>query len=136
VNLVTPRRIVISVIVAGCIVALGWALNQNRTTSKVTYQDAAIAAVFPAPGDLVLRQTRIGAEINPAWAGVLQVDSTEIPEAELERVPGLNQLFYYPGPGKVTGALAPGRHCATAVVWQITQSRDQSHPFTWCFNVH
>jgi hypothetical protein len=79
---------------------------------------------------------RIGVTINSAWTGVLEVDGVEIPEDQVERVVGLNQIFYTPGPGKITGALAPGQHCATAMVWQITETRAQSHPYTWCFNVH
>jgi hypothetical protein len=135
-SIVTPRRAVISVVLAACVVMFAWAFSQSRTTPRVTYRDAAIVAVYPDVGDLDLRQTRIGVQINPAWTGVLQVDGHEIPDDQVERVVGLNQIFYTPGPGKETGALAPGQHCATAVVWRITETRDQSHPYTWCFNVH
>jgi len=135
-RVVTPRRLLISIALAACVVMFGWAFSQARTTPRVIYRDSAIVAVYPDVGDLDLRQMRIGVQINPAWTGVLQVDGTEIPEDQVERVPGLNQIFYTPGPGKITGALAPGQHCATAVVWQITASRDQSHPYSWCFNVH
>ena len=133
---VTLRRVLISVILAVCLVGMVWALNQSRTTPRVVYRDSAIIQVIPAEGDLDLRQARIGVELAPAWTGVLLVDGTEIPEDQLQRVVGLNQIFYYPGPGKETGALAPGRHCATAFVWQITQSRRAGHPYSWCFNVH
>ncbi len=134
--IITARRLAISVILALCVVGMGWALSQTRTTASVVYRDSAIVQVFPAEGDLDLRQARIGVEINQAWTGVLEVDGFELPENQVERVVGLNQIFYYPGPGKVTGALAPGRHCATAFVWQVIRTRSSGHPYSWCFNVH
>lgn len=135
-GIVNPRRLVISVVLAGAVVMMVWAFSQSRTTPRVAYRDSAIVAVYPEVGDLDLRQMRIGVQINPAWTGVLEVDGTEIPEDQVERVVGLNQIYYTPGPGKITGALAPGKHCATAVVWQLTDTRAQSHPYNWCFNVH
>ena len=135
-KLFTPRRILISLILTLSIVGMGWALGQTRTTPRFVYRDSAIRLIVPSEGDLDLRQARIGVEMDPAWTGVLLVDGTEIPEDQVERVVGLNQIFYNPGPGKETGALAPGRHCATALVWRISQTRDQGHPFSWCFNVH
>jgi hypothetical protein len=136
VKLLTPRRLVISLILALSLTGMGWALNQTRTTPRFVYKDSAIHLIVPSEGDLDLRQARIGVEIDAAWTGVLQIDGVEIPEDQVQRVVGLNQIYYTPGPGKETGALAPGRHCATAFVWRINQTRDQGHPFSWCFNVH
>ena len=57
--IVTPRRIVISVALAACVVMIGWAFSQSRTTPRVTYRDAAIVAVYPDVGDLDPQPARI-----------------------------------------------------------------------------
>jgi hypothetical protein len=129
--------VVISIVVALCFVGIGWALSQTRDTTKPpVYKDPAVQQLFPNPGDLVLRQSRIGATLAPSYTGSLVVDGIPIPDDQSQRVAGLNQIFFTPGPGTVTGALSPGRHCAAVNLWLITQSPRQGRSLGWCFGVH
>ena len=136
-GLVTRRRVVISVLLAGCLVALIWALSQTRVAPvSPTFSDSAIRQVFPQPGDHVLRQERVGVTLASAYTGVLQVNGVEIPEDETERVAGLNQIFYTPGPDKAVESLEADRNCVAVVLWRFDQTRDQSRRFAWCFYAH
>jgi len=133
-GLVTPRRALISVVLAGCLVALVWALSLTRPGPvQPVYSDPAVHQLFPEPGDHVLRQERVGVTLTSPYTGVLQVNGVEIPEDETERVAGLNQIFYTPGQGKAVETLGPDRNCVAVVIWRYDQSRDQSRRFAWCF---
>ena len=133
------RRGVISVVVLGAVVLLGYGFSRTRPDKPrpVPVQGGAVERLIPESGDLDLRQARIGVDLAATYEGALQVDGTEIPDDELQRVPGLNQIFFTPGPGTATGALAPGRHSATVIYWPVGQTRDAAgQRLTWSFNVH
>lgn len=135
--MITLRRVVLSVLLAGSFVGLAYGLSSTRDTTKPpVYKDAAVEGTFPKEGDLDLRQSRIGIDLASGYTTALQIDRREIPDDQVEKVIGLDQYFYTPGPGTETGALAPGRHCATAVIWSVGQTREQGHDFVWCFQVH
>ena len=133
----TARRVVISVLLAGSLAALVWAFSQTRSAPvSPVYSDPAVRQLFPQPDDHILRQERVGVTLASAYTGVLQVNGVEIPEDETERVAGLNQLFYTPGPEKAVPSLGPDRNCVAVVLWRYDQSRDQSRRFAWCFYAH
>jgi hypothetical protein len=136
-GVVTLRRVVISVILAGCLVALVWAVSQTRNPpARPVYSDPAVRQLFPEPGDHVVRQERVGVTLASAYTGVLQVNGVEVPEDETERVAGLNQIFFTPGPDKAVESLGPDRNCIAVVLWRYDQTRDQSRRFAWCFYAH
>ena len=135
----TLRRAVITIVVVGALVLLGvgFSLTRSDKPRPVPVQGGAVERLIPESGDLDLRQARIGVDLAPTYEGALQVDGVEIPDDELQRVPGLNQIFFTPGPGTTTGALAPGRHNATVVYWPVGQTREAAgQRLTWSFNVH
>ena len=147
-GLFTPRRLVISVLLAVAGVALPYAFISSPEPAPPRMLDAAVRRVFPEPGRLEIRQVRVGAELVPGYTGVLQIDGREIPEDQLER-PGelgtenapaglaaLGVVAFTPGPGKEIEALSPARHCATVVFWQEGTDRDAARRYQWCFNVH
>jgi len=136
-GVLTLRRAVISVVLAATAVALVWALSQTRSAPvQPVYGDTAVRQLVPLPGDRVLRQQRVGVTLDAAYTGVLQINGVEIPEDQLERVAGLNQIFFTPGQGKEVESLGPDRNCAAVVLWRYDQSRDQSRRYAWCFYAH
>jgi hypothetical protein len=136
-GVVTLRRVVISIVLASCAVGLVWGLSQTRSgPGPVTFADPAVRQLFPLPDDHVLRQDRVGVTLAGPFTGVLQVNGVEIPEDQTERVAGLNQIFYTPGPGKQVETLLPDRNCVAVVIWRFDESRDQSRRFAWCFFAH
>jgi hypothetical protein len=140
---ITPRRVVISIVLAGCLVLLVWGLDQTRSaTAPVIYTDPAVVALEPMPGVLALRQERIGVTLTSAFTlaqattSGIAINGTGIPQDQIEVVPGLNQYFFTPGPGKDVSALPPGRNCVTIVIKRVTDPTDTGHRFGWCFNSH
>lgn len=135
-NRVVLRRVVLSLLLAAAAGGLWISFAQTRTHEGPRYVDTAIEAVYPGAGDLELRQTRIGIDLQAGYTAVLFVDGREIPEDQVERIASLGQVFYTPGAGKETGALSPGRHCGTALLWRDVQTRETGRRYSWCFNVH
>jgi hypothetical protein len=140
---ITPRRIIISIVLAGCVVLLVWGLSQTRSaTAPVLYNDPAIVSLEPMPGVLALRQERIGVTLKTPFTlaqsttSGMSINGAGIPQDQIEVVPGLNQYFYTPGPGKEVSALPPGRNCVTIVIKRVTDPTDTGHRFGWCFNSH
>jgi hypothetical protein len=133
----TLRRIVISVLLAFALALFGYGFSSGRDAEKVIYTDAAIEHTEPAPGDLSLRQSRIGVDLQSGYSAELSIDGTPIPLDQVEVVRGLDQYWYTPGPGTATGALAPGRHCARATITAtVGPDAGQTHPYNWCFSLH
>jgi hypothetical protein len=141
--LVTPRRIIISVVVAGALALLVWGLSGTRPTSTpITYTNPAVQSVQPEPGVLALRQEAIGVTLKPNYTLAQQntdgmsVNGTGIPQDEIQVMPSLNQYLYTPTSGKVVSALPPGRNCASVLIRLASDPSDPGTPFGWCFNSH
>ena len=141
--LVTPRRILTSVVVAGALALLVWGLSGTRpTTTPITYTDPAVSSVQPEPGVLALRQEAIGVTLKPNYTLAQQtvdgmsINSTGIPEDEIQVMPSLNEYLYTPGAGKAVAALPPGRNCASILIRLASDPSDPGHAFGWCFNSH
>jgi hypothetical protein len=135
---VTLRRVAISIVVSACLVGVGYGFSRaSDAPSRPTVLVSRVEAVIPPNGDLELRQGLVGLDLAPGFDAAIQIDGREIPEDQIRRVVGLNQLFYSPGPGTETGPLAPGRHVATAVVWPLGQTRETAGSnIRWEFNAH
>ena len=130
------RRLVLSLLLASAGVGIVFAFSQTETEEPPRFSDSAVEGVYPGQNELDLRQARVGIDLVVGYTAVLVIDGREIPEDEHERLEPLGQVFYTPGPDKATGALEPGRHCAVAIMWRLTESREQSRRYPWCFNVH
>lgn len=94
---------------------------------------AAIEAVQPAPGDEVLSQSQIGVDLRAGYTAELQLNGVPLPENELRRVEGNNEVFYLPDAGKRFESLLPERNCATARYWLIADGPSGALTYTWCF---
>jgi hypothetical protein len=139
-RLITPRRVVISVLLAACAVGLTYGASIGRSDTKpIVYTDPAISSVTPEPNTAAPRQARIGVTLKTPYTlaqqntSGLSINGVGIPEDEIDVVPGLNQFFYTPGPGKEVSSVPPGRNCATVMIRRVADSSDNGHPFSWCF---
>ena len=141
--MITRRRIVISLLLAGCLALFAWGLSTTRpANTPVIYTDPAVVTLEPQQGALALRQERIGVTLTSdttlaqTTTSGLSIDGIGIPQDQIEVVPGLNQYFYTPGPGQEVATLPPGRNCVTIVIKRVTDPTDNGHRFGWCFNSH
>ena len=97
--------------------------------------DDIIEQLYPARDSEVLQQQQVGIDLGPSYTGTLVINGIEIPEEQLQRRPELSQVFFQPGDDLAVEELAPGRNCVTAVVWRLTESREDSRTVNWCFEV-
>jgi hypothetical protein len=131
------RRVVMTALLALAVGLAVFGFQQTKETNpEVKITDVAVKAVYPASGDLDLRQSAIGFQLDPAYTGRLVVDGIPIPDDQVHFAIGLNKFTYEPGPGTETGALRPGRHTAEAIFWRIGQTERQGRSYRWSFNVH
>jgi hypothetical protein len=140
-RVVTPRRILISIVLAGCAVFLLWGLSGVRNqTGPLVYNDPAIKSLTPPPGTAAPRQSHIGVTLKPPFvlgstnANPMTIDGQGIPQDQIEEFPGLNQFWYTPAPGKQITALPRGRNCAAIFIRSAINLADPGRSFTWCFN--
>jgi len=130
------HRIGISALIAAALVAIVVGFMQVQTgDSTSALVDPAIEALVPQPGELVLRQSQVGADLAPGYEGTLDIDSTPIPDDQLTINAPLSQVFYQPGPGKEFTQFAPGRHCVTVHFFKTIEGPDTTRAYSWCFNV-
>ena len=130
------RRVVLSLLVAFAVALFVFALNLHHDPAPPVFTNEAVEATYPNAGDLDLRQARIGIDLKSGYTAELSIDNTPIPKDQVEVVVGLDQYFYQPGPGTATGALSPGRHCATADITKVTDPTNPQSRYSWCFQVH
>jgi hypothetical protein len=135
-SIVTPYRIVVSLLLAVAAAALYVGLVSSVDHKSEVADNQHIAALFPAPHGTALRQTRIVAQLKDGYTGTLIVEGIEIPDAQVEHLEGLDTVAFTPGPGTETGPLQPGKRCARVVYWPLTSSRADAAYYDWCWQVH
>src|SRR3954454_22195012 len=137
--IVTVRKFVVSLVLALGVAGFGFAFASGRDPQKPTQIDPAVERTEPEPGALALRQSRIGVDILPGFTAELSIDGVIIPDDQIEKVRGLDQYWYTPGPGTETGQLAPGRHCAAVKLTKVGENGAPPETGTakaWCFSMH
>ena len=133
----TVRRILVSMVVAGCLVGIGLAISAGGSKPSSTAPlPAAVEQVLPPPGDLDLRQVQIGADLAPGYTGVLIVDGKEVPEPDLHREPALYSVVLQPQPDSDFKDIGPGSHRVTVLFWKLDETRADAHSYTWAFKLH
>jgi hypothetical protein len=126
--------VVIALIVAGAL--FGLALGFSGAQKPDELIQPGVSRVYPTPGDLDLRQVKIGAILQPGYEGALTLDGAVIPESDLYREPSLYQIELRPEEGSIFADLKPGRHCASIVFWPTSGGRQAASSQQWCFNLH
>lgn len=137
-SLFTLRRVVLSLLVVGALALIALGLSTTKEPeNRVDVAGAVVKQVFPANGDLDLRQAVIGFQLDQFYAGRLLVDDKPIPDDQVSVQAVLNIYRYGPGPGTETGALAPGLHTATVVFWPKAKGETSAaQRYTWRFSAH
>lgn len=136
--LITRYRVIVSVLLAlaAAIFYVGVTRSVDPPEESVGL-NRFVTSVEPEPNALALRQAHIVARLASGYTGVLLIDGVEIPEDQLDRLEGINTVGFTPGKGTETGALKPGRRCATVVYWPIESTRARaSGSHGWCWSVH
>jgi hypothetical protein len=139
--LITPRRIIISILLAACAAGLIYGASIGKPEDKpLVYTDPAVKALAPQPGDLALRQTAIVATLaspftlDQAVTDGMSINGQGIPQDQIDVDQSLNTYSFTPGAGKDITSLPPGRNCVQIVIKRAADPTDTGHNFSWCFS--
>ena len=131
-DVVTPWRVLYTVALLAAALLIIFGFQKTRSTRAVPCSGGAVIRLIPCPGDTGVSQGIIGVSLASGYQGVLQVDGVEIPQDQM-RTGGNNQLYFQPGPGTETGALAAGEHHATLIYWPPGGDREHGQSTSWTF---
>ncbi len=112
--------------------------------------DRAVVKQVPGPGDRVLRQTEVGAELRPGYDGRITVNGQEIPEDQMEgaldpnskeaqdfgvRPNNRNKVFFKPAPGKAIASFSGREVTITIRFWKESDGPGKARTITWQFAI-
>lgn len=146
------QRLITSGIAALALAFIVYGCNSGVTGAAAVHPPAGVERFVPAPGELVLRQTQIGADLATGFRGILVIDGQTVPTYDLapndcsentQRFtgkdavfdPGQNTVYYTPGPGSTIERFAPGEHRVSVVFWRLCENQDTAKTATWSFKV-
>lgn len=95
----------------------------------------AVERLIPAAGSEVLAQEPIGVDLAPGYTGVLFLNGVELPEDQLVRRAGIDEILYRPSAEDAAVEFTAGENCAEALVWPVEETREDGRSVTWCFEV-
>ncbi|HEX3540561.1 MAG TPA: hypothetical protein VHT75_08985 [Acidimicrobiales bacterium] len=143
--MITPRRAVISLVLAFAAALMVYGFTQVRpTNSPVVIRNSAVRAEFPPDGASALRQSMISVQLAAGYTlayqnsegmaiSVNRGSAVGIPQDELQVNSGTNQYTFSPGPGRTLTELPAGRVCVNIRITRTTNLADSGQPFGWCF---
>jgi hypothetical protein len=140
---ITPRRIVITVLLAGALFGFFYAFTIGEEPKELASE--AVEQLIPAPDDVVLQQNEVGVDLEPGWLATLTVNGVRIPEDQVNcrdecpvedvGVDPQNRFVFTPGAGREIEELPSGRVCAGARVWRVAETEADGENVIWCFRV-
>jgi hypothetical protein len=112
-------------------------LLATTDTSQKGLQElpAEIESISPERGELTTLVDSITVDMRDDMTGVLVVDGVEIPEDQLERVVGLQEVTFRPGPGKEFSRFRAGDNTVVVKYWRGRLQDRPAHPYSfgWTF---
>ena len=140
----TLRRILTTLVIAGCAVGLVIAAQHTRrgdTEDQVSVSGAAapksiiVELLAPTPESSVLSQAQLLIDLTTNYDASFVINGVTIPDDQLQRRPELNQVTFNPAPGKIVEKFPAGRNCVEADIYRVDGVQEDVTPARWCFNV-
>jgi len=132
-----PWRVVIVLGALLLVANLGILLLANADTSESSLRPLPndIESISPERGELTGLVDTITVDLRDDMTGVLVVDGIEIPEDQLERVVGLQQVIFRPGPGKDVPRFRAGDNSVVVKYWRgrLQDRPADPYSFGWTF---
>jgi len=128
-----PGRVAVVAIALLVVFNLGIVLlNQSDSTpSGPAALPADIEAVSPAPNELTGLVDTVTVDLADRYSGVLVIDGVEIPEDELDRVVGIQQVSFRPGPDKAISRFRAGVNDVVVKYWNGRVQDRPAKPFSY-----
>jgi hypothetical protein len=134
------------------LVAIGYGCSTAVTGDAETKPPAGVERYLPTPGEMIFRQTQIGADLATGYRGMLIVDGQTIPTYDLSPNncspntqafsgvdavfdSGQNTVMFQPKAGSTMEKFAPGKHRATIRFWKICEDPATARTASWTFSV-
>lgn len=150
-----PVLVVVSAIIAMCVVAMFIALDMAVTGEEGYKLPAAVQSVDPVRNATqVPAQTEVFVDLLTGYTGVLVVDGLELETVNLDELrgqakpgqqielppttvyePGNATLTFNPSDGSSIPKFTPGDHVVQVIYWKITDGRGYAQSFEWSFEV-
>jgi len=127
-----PVKILLGVLL---IVAVGgiYTVSQLSSESSGGLAGGVIEQLIPAKSSKILQQDQIGIDLQTGYSANLAVNGVPIPEDQVTRVSGLDEVLFQPGAGKVFEQWPAGQNCVVATFWANDVGPAQSRTQSWCF---
>ncbi|MEZ5203739.1 MAG: hypothetical protein R2701_04955 [Acidimicrobiales bacterium] len=147
------RRTIIAAIVVAATGVLLWGTSVIQTDGGGEPLDGTIVSLTPHDDAQVLRQTSVGAELQPGYDGRLTIDGIDIPEDQMDgaidpnsvtaedlakygiRPNNRNRVYFTPGPGKVIEEFTTGRVTVVMRYFEDKLEASTSRTVSWSFRV-
>jgi hypothetical protein len=132
-----PWRVAIVLGALLLVVNLGVLVLANTDTSIGGKQPLPndIESISPERGELTGLVDTITVDVRDDMTGVLVVDGVEIPEDQLERVVGLQQVTFRPGKDKAISKFRAGDNTVVVKYWRGRLQDRPANPYSfgWTF---
>ena len=127
-----PVKILLGVLV---VVICGgiYVVSQSSSESSGGLAGGVIEQLIPSKNAKILQQDQIGIDLQTGYSADLAVNGTAIPEDQLTRVSGLDEVLFQPGQGRVFEEWPAGQNCVVATFWANDVGPSQSQTQSWCF---
>jgi hypothetical protein len=146
------QRLITAAMVAVALTFIVAGVSTAITGTASQRPPAGVDRFVPAPGELVLRQTQVGADLGAGYRGNLIIDGQAIPTYDLGDAPcptntekskgidsvfdgGSNTVYFTPRQGATIERFAPGEHRITVQFWKICESPETAKFANWTFKV-
>lgn len=94
-----------------------------------------VERLIPARNSEILAQEAVGVDLAAGFDAALLLNGVQIPEDQLNRRTGVNEILYRPPEDGAAVEYEAGENCLVALVWSLEETRAQARPVSWCFNV-
>lgn len=157
---ILPRRpkvqlLLASLVIAGCIVAIGYGVSLSVTGKARLGLPATIEEIDPVrSATQVPSQTRVFVDLAAGYEGVLVVDGLELETVNLDDLrgqtkpgqqitlppttvyePGNATLTFKPEAGSSITSFSQGEHIVKVIYWKSIEGRARARSYSWTFNV-
>ncbi|MBI4884779.1 MAG: hypothetical protein HY826_12080 [Actinobacteria bacterium] len=149
------KLLLVSFVIALCLVAIGFALSLAVTGDEGAHLPAVIERVEPVTGATQTpAQTSIVVDLESGYEGVLIIDGLELATVNLNELrdvttpgqqvtlppttvyePGNATLTFDPSPGSAITEFSQGRHVVKVIYWPTTDGRASASSYIWSFEV-
>lgn len=148
------QQLVVSLVIAGCFVAIGYAVSLAVTGREGQGLPAAIESIDPVrSARQVPSQTAVVVDLIDGYTGVLVIDGLELETVNIEDVqsatpgkqvtlppttiyePGNATLTYDPTENSAIPSFEQGVHLVTLLYWPVLEGRASARTFAWTFEV-